>query len=90
MIMTKANDIIGQVNKVIQAAEELAAMVPTKEPATVIRTSVLLPPAMHEMLRKISFAERIAINELIREGIEHVIEKRAYSVLPVPLGKQNR
>jgi hypothetical protein len=66
------------INRPVEPAP--AAPEPAKEPATVIRTSVLLPPAMHEMLRKIGFAERKSINELIREGIDHVIAKRGFKV----------
>jgi hypothetical protein len=43
----------------------------------IVHTSVYLPEAVHEALRRAAFEERRKIHDIIMEGIEMALEKRA-------------
>lgn len=42
----------------------------------IVHTSVYLPEAMHEALRRAAFEERCKIHDIIMEGIELALAKR--------------
>jgi hypothetical protein len=44
----------------------------------VMRTSLYLPRAVHDVLREIAFHERLKIHDLLREGIDEVLRNRHY------------
>jgi hypothetical protein len=44
----------------------------------IVHTSLYLPEAVYEVLRDIAFEERARIHELVLEGIELALRKRAY------------
>ena len=47
-----------------------------EDDASVVPTSVRLPKATHEILRKLAFDLRVPIHSLILEGIEKVIKEK--------------
>lgn len=46
---------------------------------TIVRTSLYLPPAVHDALRSVAFKERVKVHDLILEGIELALRKRVKS-----------
>jgi hypothetical protein len=44
----------------------------------VIHSSLYLPEAVYEALRKIAFDERAKIHDLIMEGVDGVLKRRGY------------
>jgi hypothetical protein len=50
---------------------------PKRQPRPgIVHTSVYLPDAVHEVLRKAAFDERCKIHDIILEGIELALRKR--------------
>ncbi len=43
-----------------------------------VHTSLYLPEAVYEALRKVAFEERAKIHDLVLEGIELAVRKRGY------------
>jgi hypothetical protein len=48
------------------------------ERPSVIHSSLYLPEAVHEALRKIAFDERAKIHDLVMEGLNGVLKRRGY------------
>ncbi len=44
----------------------------------IVHTSLYLPEAVYEALREVAFEERARIHDLVLEGIELALRKRAY------------
>jgi hypothetical protein len=44
----------------------------------IVHTSVYLPEATYEALRRVAFDERCKIHDLVLEGVELVLKKRGY------------
>jgi hypothetical protein len=44
----------------------------------IVHTSVYLPEAAYEALRRVAFDERCKIHDLLMEGVELVLKKRGY------------
>jgi hypothetical protein len=44
----------------------------------VIHSSLYLPDAVYEALRKIAFDERVKIHDLVVEGLDGVLKRRGY------------
>jgi hypothetical protein len=44
----------------------------------VIQSSLYLPEAVYEALRKIAFDERVKIHDLVVEGLDGVLKRRGY------------
>jgi hypothetical protein len=49
-------------------------------PSEKFRTSIYYDRTTHDRLREIAFHERKTVTDLINEGIEHVLQKRAFAV----------
>jgi hypothetical protein len=59
------------------------AKTPDPEPASkaeaeTFRTSIYFARPVHDVLREIAFAERKAIADLVREGLDHVLAARGF------------
>jgi hypothetical protein len=48
------------------------------ERPAVIHSSIYLPEAVYEALRKIAFDERLKIHDLVLEGIDAALRRRGY------------
>lgn len=60
-----------------------------QEPSAVVHTSLYLPRAVHEALRRAAFDERVKIHDLVMEGIEAALRQRGYpSVERLKAGKR--
>lgn len=44
----------------------------------ILKTSLYLDPAVHDVLREIAFHERLKVHDLIVEGVEHVLKSRRH------------
>jgi hypothetical protein len=56
---------------------------------SVVHSSVYLPEAVYEALRKIAFEERVKIHDLVLEGIDAALRRRGYpSVENLKAGKR--
>jgi hypothetical protein len=51
-----------------------------RKPATVQQT-VYLPPAVHDQLRELAFAERVKMHSLLMEGLDLVFKARGLKPL---------
>ncbi len=51
-----------------------------RKPATIQQT-VYLPPAVHEQLRELAFAERVKMHSLLMEGLDLVFKARGLKPL---------
>jgi hypothetical protein len=48
------------------------------EPPAIVHSSIYLPEAVYEALRKIAFDERVKIHDLVLEGIDAALRWRGY------------
>jgi hypothetical protein len=48
------------------------------ETAAIVHTSLYLPEAVYEALRKIAFEERLKIHDVVLEGIDLALRRRGY------------
>ena len=51
-----------------------------RKPATIQQT-VYLPPAVHEQLRELAFAERVKVHAILMEGLDLVFKARGLKPL---------
>ena len=62
------------------AAPALSVVPSAPAPATrAVKSSLYLSPEVYDRLREIAFTERVKLHELFIEGINAVLEKRAYA-----------
>jgi hypothetical protein len=45
---------------------------------SIVHSSLYLPEAVYEVLRKIAFDERLKIHDIVLEGIDAALRKRGY------------
>ena len=65
-----------------------AARTPAERPA-VVHSSIYLPEAVYEALRKIAFDERLKIHDIVLEGIDAILRRRGYpSIENLKAGKK--
>ena len=55
--------------------------------ATTIQQAVYLPPAVHDQLRELAFAERAKMHGLLMEGLDLVFRKRGLKSITELTGK---
>jgi hypothetical protein len=74
------------------AAKESAAAKPAGRwtRPDIKHTSVYLPEAAYEALRRVAFDERRKIHDLLMEGVELALKKRGYPALADMKGKWQR
>jgi hypothetical protein len=59
------------------------------ERPSIVHSSVYLPEAVYEALRKVAFDERVKIHDLVMEGIGAALRKRGYpSIESLKAGKK--
>ena len=53
---------------------------PAKPPAKpdVVKSTIYIPPAVHQRLREIAFTEHRRVHDLIMEGLDRVLEDRGH------------
>jgi len=49
---------------------------PARRKAATIQQTVYLPPAVHDQLRELAFAERVKMHSLLMEGLDLVFKAR--------------
>jgi hypothetical protein len=65
-----------------------AARKPSDKPA-IVHSSLYLPEAVYEALRKIAYDERLKIHDLVLEGIDAALRRRGYpSIESLKAGKK--
>ena len=65
-----------------------AARKQTERPS-IVHTSLYLPEAVYEALRKIAFEERLKIHDVVLEGIDLALRRRGYpSIEGLKAGKK--
>jgi hypothetical protein len=63
------------------AARASAGLKTDREPPAIVHSSIYLPGAVYEALRKVAFDERLKIHDLVMEGIEAALRRRGYPSL---------
>lgn len=56
--------------------------------ATTIQQAVYLPPAVHDQLRELAFAERVKMHGLLMEGLDAVFRNRGMKSIAELTGKE--
>jgi hypothetical protein len=57
----------------------------------IVHTSVYLPDAVYEALRKVAFDERCRIHDLLIQGVELALKKRGYlPIVELKAKRQNK
>jgi hypothetical protein len=71
-------------------AGALRAAAIEKEKSAIVHSSLYLPEAVYEALRKIAFEERVKIHDVVLEGIDAVLRRRGYpSIEGLKTGKKS-
>ncbi len=60
-----------------RASAPRAAAIEERKPA-IVHSSLYLPEPVYEALRQIAFEERVKIHDVVMEGIDAALRRRAY------------
>ncbi len=61
-----------------RSAQNASAGLKTDRQPETVHTSLYLPRAVHDALRKAAFDERVKIHDVVMEGIEAALRERGY------------
>jgi hypothetical protein len=67
--------------------EPAAELVAARRPERTIQQTVYLPPAVHEQLRELAFAERVKMHAILMEGLDSVFRGRGLKPIADLTGK---
>jgi hypothetical protein len=79
--MTKRPSVLPHLD-IVTDKPAAPAPVPTPSPAEKkmagLRTSILFPRELHDVLRRIAFEERTTVTDLVMEGLDMALTRRGY------------
>ncbi len=55
-----------------------ASIVPVEKKMDGLRTSILVPRELHDVLRRIAFEERKTVTDIVMEGLDMALTRRGY------------